>query len=172
MRHEQVARVFEQRSKRLWIAVVQQAIDDAMGRASFAPGSPEEIRSIQREALSWIFQDRSPVANSFHSICDLLDIDPTGLASTCGRILRFAAGLPVRNASAAGKGADRCSGFSRGRFAPNRPTSARHQPPGDHPCRTSPRRRDSALPPVHERSTGHPSGQADRDAARTDRPDS
>jgi hypothetical protein len=51
MRHEQAARVFAQRSKRLWIAVVQQAIDDAMGRASFAPGSPEEIESIQREAL-------------------------------------------------------------------------------------------------------------------------
>jgi hypothetical protein len=76
MRHEQAARVFAQRSKRLWIAVVQQAIDDAMGRASFAPGSPEEIRSNQREALSWIFHDRSPAANSFHSICDLLDIDP------------------------------------------------------------------------------------------------
>ena len=76
MRHEHAARVFAQRSKRLWIAVVQQAIDDAMGRASFAPGSPEEIESIQREALRWIFQDRSPVANSFHSICDILDIDP------------------------------------------------------------------------------------------------
>lgn len=76
MRHEHAARVFAQRSKRLWIAVVQQAIDDAMGRASFAPGPPEEIESIQREALCWIFQDRVPVANSFHSICDLLDIDP------------------------------------------------------------------------------------------------
>ena len=76
MRHEHAARVWAQRSKRLWIAVVQQAIDDAMGRASFAPGSPEEIQSIQREALRWIFQDRSPVANSFHSICDILDIDP------------------------------------------------------------------------------------------------
>ncbi|WP_374690688.1 hypothetical protein [Accumulibacter sp.] len=75
MRHEHAARVLAQRSKRLWIAVVQQAIDDAMGRASFAPGSPEEIEIIQREALRWIFQDRVPVANSFHSICDLLDID-------------------------------------------------------------------------------------------------
>lgn len=76
MRHEHAARVWAQRSKRLWIAVVQQAIDDAMGRASFVPGSPEEIQCIQREALRWIFQDRSPVANSFHSICDILDIDP------------------------------------------------------------------------------------------------
>ena len=76
MRHEHAARVWAQRSKRLWIAVVQQAIDDAMGRASFVPGSPEESQSIQREALRWIFQDRSPAANSFHSICDILDIDP------------------------------------------------------------------------------------------------
>jgi len=76
MRHEQAARAFAQRSKRLWIAVVQQAIDDAMGRASFAPGSPEEIQCIQREALRWIFLDRVPLANSFHSICDILDIDP------------------------------------------------------------------------------------------------
>ena len=76
MLHEQAARVFAQRSKRLWIAVVQQAIDDAVGRTSFAPGSPEEIQCIQREALSWIFHDRSPAANSFHSLCDLLDIDP------------------------------------------------------------------------------------------------
>jgi len=76
MRHEHAARVSAQRSKRLWIAVVQQAIDDAKGRSSFAPGSPEEIESIQREALRWIFQDRLPVANSFDSICDLLDIDP------------------------------------------------------------------------------------------------
>jgi len=76
MRHEHAARVFAQRSKRLWIAVVQQAIDDAMGRASFAPGSSDEIQSIQREALRWIFQDRLPVANSFRSICDPLDIDP------------------------------------------------------------------------------------------------
>ncbi|EXI71419.1 MAG TPA: hypothetical protein PK440_20940 [Candidatus Accumulibacter phosphatis] len=76
MRHEHAARVFAQRSKRLWIAVVQQAIDDAMGRGSFAPGSPEEIQCVQREALRWIFHDRSSAANSFHSLCDLLDIDP------------------------------------------------------------------------------------------------
>jgi len=76
MRPEHTARVIAQRSKYLWIAVVHQAIDDAKGGAGSASHSPDEIRSIQREALTWIFQDRSTVANSFHSICAMLDIDP------------------------------------------------------------------------------------------------
>ena len=76
MRPEQTARVIANRSKRLWIAVVHQALDDAKGGARSATSSPEEIQSIQREALTWIFHDRSKVANSFHSICEVLDIDP------------------------------------------------------------------------------------------------
>ena len=62
-----------QRSKRLWIAVLHQAIEDAKGC-----GRPSEknIGGIQHEALRWIFQGNSRAPNSFDSICCLLDIDP------------------------------------------------------------------------------------------------
>jgi hypothetical protein len=78
MRPEHTARVIAQRSKGLWIVVVHPTIDAAKGGAKSASHSPNEIRSIQREALTWIFHDRSRVANAFHSICGRLDPDPDG----------------------------------------------------------------------------------------------
>ncbi len=92
-----------QRLRRLWIAVLHQAIEDAKGNVR--PVENQEIRmgGIQREALTWIFnaelakRDLAPLAlrerdgeremgmpvngisraaNSFDSICLLLDIDP------------------------------------------------------------------------------------------------
>ena len=90
---KQTTRVIAQRAKRLWVAVVHQAIDDAKGHARFATNSPEEIRSIQREALTWIFLDRSNVANSFQSICDILDIDADWARKRLCRIPAIRRGL-------------------------------------------------------------------------------
>lgn len=61
-----------QRSKRLWIAVLYQAIEDAKGSVK---SSEKSVGGIQREALRWIFHG-SRASNSFDSICGLLDIDP------------------------------------------------------------------------------------------------
>ncbi|AJP48011.1 hypothetical protein PG1C_05170 [Rugosibacter aromaticivorans] len=65
-----------QRSKRLWIAVLHQAIEDAKGNVRSIEKSERSIGGIQREALIWIFHGISNTANSFNSICGLLDIDP------------------------------------------------------------------------------------------------
>ena len=65
-----------QRLRRLWIAVLHQAIEDAMGNARSLEKSEKSIGGIQREALMWIFNGISRAANSFDSICLLLDIDP------------------------------------------------------------------------------------------------
>lgn len=65
-----------QRSKRLWIAVLHQAIEDAKGNVRSIEKSERSIGGIQREALIWIFHGISNAANSFNSICGLLDIDP------------------------------------------------------------------------------------------------
>ena len=63
-----------ERSRRLWIAVLHQAIEDARGRSVEVVG--ESVTGIQREALTWIFDEHSNAANSFSAICELLDIDP------------------------------------------------------------------------------------------------
>ena len=73
---ESTPRVIEQGAKRLWIAALHQAIEDAKGNARSPAASEAEIRRLQCESLSWIFPDRSKAAHSFHAICDLLDIDP------------------------------------------------------------------------------------------------
>ena len=65
-----------QRSKRLWSAVIHQAIEDAKGNVRSVEDSEKNIGGIQREALIWIFHGISKAANSFDSICGLLDIDP------------------------------------------------------------------------------------------------
>ena len=64
------------RSKRLWIAVLLQAIEDAKGNVRSIDKSERSIGGIQREALMWMFHGISNAANSFNSICGFLDIDP------------------------------------------------------------------------------------------------
>ena len=65
-----------QRLRRFWIAVLYQAIEDARGNVRSVENQEIRIGSIQREALTWIFNGISRAANSFDSICLLLDIDP------------------------------------------------------------------------------------------------
>jgi hypothetical protein len=65
-----------QRLRRLWIAVLHQAIEDAMGNTRSLDKSEKSIGGIQREALTWIFNGIPRAANSFDSICLLLDIGP------------------------------------------------------------------------------------------------
>lgn len=65
-----------QRSKRLWIAVLYQAIEDAKGNVRSIEKSDKSSGLVQREALIWIFHGIAKAANSFNSICGLLDIDP------------------------------------------------------------------------------------------------
>ena len=65
-----------QRSKRLWVAVIHQAIEDAKGNVASVEESERSVGGIQREALIWIFHGISKMPNSFDSICGLLDIDP------------------------------------------------------------------------------------------------
>lgn len=65
-----------QRLRRFWIAVLHQAIEDAMGSVRSVDNQEIRIGGIQREALTWIFNGISRAANSFDSICLLLDIDP------------------------------------------------------------------------------------------------
>jgi hypothetical protein len=77
-----------QRSKRLWIAVLHQAIEDAKGNTRSAEKSASTVEGVQRDALIWIFHDQSRAGNSFHTICDLLDLDPGSGApapSPCAR---------------------------------------------------------------------------------------
>lgn len=64
-----------QRLRRLWIAVLHQAIVDARGSVRSAENLEIKIGGNQREALTWIFNGISRAANSFDSICLLLDID-------------------------------------------------------------------------------------------------
>ncbi len=91
MRPEQTARVIAQRSRRLWIAVLYQAIEDAKGWSAQTSGSG--IGGIQQEALTWIFHDRSRAANSFYSICDLLEIDPDWARQRLRRVPAIRRGL-------------------------------------------------------------------------------
>ncbi|MFZ2525165.1 MAG: hypothetical protein WAW87_07595 [Candidatus Ferrigenium altingense] len=65
-----------QRLRRLWIAVLHQAIEDAKGNVRSVEKPGENIGGIQREALMWIFHGISNGANSFNSVCSFLDIDP------------------------------------------------------------------------------------------------
>jgi hypothetical protein len=65
-----------QRLRRLWIAVLHQAIEDARGNVRSAEDHEIKICGNQREALTWIFNGVSRASNSFDSICLLLDIDP------------------------------------------------------------------------------------------------
>lgn len=65
-----------QRLRRLWIAALHQAIEDANGNVRSAENQEVRIGGNQREALTWIFNGISRAANSFDSICLLLDIDP------------------------------------------------------------------------------------------------
>jgi hypothetical protein len=65
-----------QRLRRLWIAVLYQAIEDARGNVRSAENQDNRIGGNQREALTWIFNGIPGAANSFDSICILLDIDP------------------------------------------------------------------------------------------------
>jgi hypothetical protein len=44
-----------QRSKRLWIAVLHQAIEDAKGNTRSAEKSASTVEGEQRDALIWIF---------------------------------------------------------------------------------------------------------------------
>jgi len=64
------------RLRRLWIAVLHQAIEDAKGNVRSVEKPGGNIGGIQREALMWIFHDISNGANSFNSVCGFLDIDP------------------------------------------------------------------------------------------------
>lgn len=65
-----------QRLRRFWIAVLHLAIEDARGNVRSVENQEIKIGCIQREALTWIFNGISRAANSFDSICLLLDIDP------------------------------------------------------------------------------------------------
>lgn len=68
------AREGARRSKRLWIAVLNQAIEDAKGRGTCLETS--RTNGVQRDALIWLFHDRSGAVNSFPAICALLEINP------------------------------------------------------------------------------------------------
>lgn len=65
-----------QRPRRLWIAVLQQAVEDAKGNVRSLEESERRAGSIQREALTWIFHGIPMLPNSFDSICGILEIDP------------------------------------------------------------------------------------------------
>jgi hypothetical protein len=65
-----------QRPQRLWIAVLQQAVEDAKGNVRSIEDSERKAGSIQREALTWIFHGIPMLPNSFDSICGILEIDP------------------------------------------------------------------------------------------------
>ncbi len=65
-----------QRLRRLWIAVLHQAIEDAKGNVRSVEKPGRNISGIQREALMWIFYGISNGVNSFNSVCGFLDIDP------------------------------------------------------------------------------------------------
>lgn len=65
-----------QRLRRLWIAVLHQAIEDARGSVKSVENQDNRIGGNQREALTWVFNGIPSAANSFDSICLLLDIDP------------------------------------------------------------------------------------------------
>lgn len=65
-----------QRTQRLWIAVLQQAVEDAKGNVRSMDGEARKPGSIQREALTWIFHGIPMLPNSFDSICGILEIDP------------------------------------------------------------------------------------------------
>lgn len=90
---ERMSRVLAQRSKRLWTAVLHQAIEDAKGNARSPASSEAEIRRLQCESLTWIFHDRSKAAHSFHAICDLLDIDPDWARQRLCRVPAICRGL-------------------------------------------------------------------------------
>jgi hypothetical protein len=76
IRADCAVREVAKRSKRLWIAVLHQAIEDAQGNTRSAEKSARTVAGPQRDALIWIFCDRSRARNSFRAICDLLDLDP------------------------------------------------------------------------------------------------
>ncbi|WP_459723369.1 hypothetical protein [Sideroxyarcus sp. TK5] len=103
MGNEGVSMEVIQRLRRLWIAVLHQAIEDAKGNVRSVEKPGRNIGGIQREALMWIFnvefakRDLVPLAlrerdgeretgmpvngifngvNSFNSVCGFLDIDP------------------------------------------------------------------------------------------------
>ncbi|WP_291994110.1 hypothetical protein [Candidatus Accumulibacter sp. ACC003] len=81
------------RSKRLWIAVLHQAIEDANGRTRSAEKSASTIGDVQRDALIWIFHDQSTAGNSFHTICDILDLDPDQARQRLRRVPAIRRGL-------------------------------------------------------------------------------
>jgi hypothetical protein len=76
MGSERISFEVTQRLRRLWIAVLHQAIEDARGNVRSVENLEIKIGGNQREALTWIFNGISRAANSFDSICLLLDIDP------------------------------------------------------------------------------------------------
>ena len=82
-----------QRSKRLWIAVLHQAIEDAKGNTRSAEKSASTVEGVQRDALIWIFHDQSTAGNSFHAICDLLDLDPDQARQRLRRVPAIRRGL-------------------------------------------------------------------------------
>mgnify|MGYP001170121565 CR=1 len=82
-----------QRLKRLWIAVLHQAIEDAKGYTRSAEKSASTVEGVQRDALIWIFHDQSTAGNSFHTICDLLDLDPDQARQRLRRVPAIRRGL-------------------------------------------------------------------------------
>jgi len=82
-----------QRLKRLWIAVLHQAIEDAKGNARSVEKSASSVAGPQRDALIWIFHDRSRAGNSFRAICDLLDLDPDQARQRLRRVPAIRRGL-------------------------------------------------------------------------------
>ncbi len=76
MGSERISFEVTQRLRRLWIAVLHQAIEDARGNVRSVENQEIKIGGNQREALMWIFNGIPRAANSFDSICLLLDIDP------------------------------------------------------------------------------------------------
>jgi predicted DNA-binding ribbon-helix-helix protein len=58
----------ENQARRLWSAVLIQAIKDSRNRA-------KEMKSIRAEALEWI-KSNSNYENSFCAICTILDLNP------------------------------------------------------------------------------------------------
>ena len=80
-------------SKRLWIAVLHQAVEDAKGNTRSAGKSASSVEGLQRDALIWIFHDQSRAGNSFHTICGLLDLDPDQARQRLRRVPAIRRGL-------------------------------------------------------------------------------
>ena len=76
-----------QRHRSLWAEVIRLAIADARMKG-------KNFSSLRKDAINWIFDDRRAVeANSFVSICGLLDVPPGRIRDRIRKILEIEGGV-------------------------------------------------------------------------------